>query len=150
MKKDLVKLLGSHTGGVLRCHAQLPGRELETATQRGMHVVPVKLTAVRDKNAFLNALAQAMQFPAYFGHNWDAFYDCLLEFEQAESEGTLLVLREASGFARAEPEEFAAAVDTLAEAADYWKNKGKVLLTIVELDAPALAPELAEISCPAT
>jgi hypothetical protein len=61
-----------------------------------------------------------------------------------------LVLREASGFARAEPEEFAAAVDTLSDAADYWKDEGKALLTVVELDTPALAPELAEISCPAT
>ena len=58
------------------------------------------------------------------------------------------MLRDASGFARAEPEEFAAAVDTLADAADYWKGQNKALVAVVELQASALAPELAEISCP--
>jgi RNAse (barnase) inhibitor barstar len=150
MKTDLFRLIDSRAGGVCRCHAQIPDRDLESATQRRMHVVQVNLAAARDKNTFLNTLAGALQFPAYFGHNWDAFYDCLVEFAHSESEGTLLVLREASGFARAEPEEFAAAVDTLSDAADYWKDEGKALLTVVELDTPALAPELAEISCPAT
>jgi len=61
-----------------------------------------------------------------------------------------VVLRDGSGFARADPEEFAAAMDTLADAADYWKGEGRALLVVVELETPALAPELAEISCPAT
>jgi RNAse (barnase) inhibitor barstar len=122
---------------------------MQAATQSGVRVVSAKLAAVRDKNAFLNALATALQFPAHFGHNWDAFYDCLLDLPQGEGHGTLLVLREASGFARTEPEEFAAAVDTLADAAEYRKEKNQVLLTVVELEAAALAPELPEISCPA-
>ena len=114
-----------------------------------MQIVPARMLAVRDKNAFLNALAKALQFPEYFGHNWDAFYDCLLDLEPG-SGGTLLLLRDASGFARADPEEFAAAVATLADAADYWKGEGRALLVVVELETPALAPELTEISCPAT
>jgi hypothetical protein len=150
MNTDLPTLMESRTGGVFRCHAPLPDRALESATQRKMHVVTVRLAGSRDKNAFLNALAKALRFPAYFGHNWDAFYDCLLALAHDDNEGTLLVLREASGFARAEPEEFAAAVDALADAADFWRDRSKALLSIVELDAPALAPELAEISCPAT
>jgi RNAse (barnase) inhibitor barstar len=150
MKTDLPTLIESRIVGVFRSHAPLPDRELESAARREMHVVTVRLTGARDKNAFLNALAKAMHFPAYFGHNWDAFYDCLLALADGDNEGTLLVLREASGFARAEPEEFAAAVDTLADAADFWRGRSKALLSIVELDAPALAPELAEISCPAT
>ena len=148
MKTDVLKLVETRAGGVFRCHAPLPDRVLESAAKE-MRVVPVRLVAVRDKNAFLNALAKALQFPDYFGHNWDAFYDCLLDLEHGQN-GTLLVLRDASGFARAEQDEFAAAVDTLADAADYWKGEGKALLVVVELEAPALAPELAEVSCPAT
>jgi len=148
MKTDILKLVETRAGGVFRCHAPLPDRVLESAAKE-MRLVPVRLVAVRDKNAFLNALAKALQFPDYFGHNWDAFYDCLLDLEH-DRNGTLLVLNDASGFARAEQDEFAAAVDTLADAADYWKGEGKALLVVVELDAPALAPELAEVSCPAT
>ncbi|HVY06175.1 MAG TPA: barstar family protein [Burkholderiales bacterium] len=103
----------------------------------------VKLNAVRDKTAFLNAIAKAMAFPEYFGHNWDGLYDCLLDKDPGPG-GAGIVFEQASGFARAEPDEFAAAVDTLTDAADYWKDEGKILLAVFELDAPALAPELAE------
>ena len=149
MKTDLQSLIESHAGGVFRSHAILSDQALESVAKKSMRIVPVRLVAARDKNAFLNAIAKALQFPDYFGHNWDAFYDCLLDLKHGDRAGTLLVLREASGFARAEPEEFAAAAATLADAADYWKSENKVLLTIVELETPALAPELAEISLPA-
>ena len=148
MKADFFKLIESGAGGVFRCHAPLPEAALESAAQKKLRVVPVRLLAARDKNGFLNAIGKALRFPDYFGHNWDAFYDCLLDLKHDDGEGTLLVLRDASGFAGAEPEEFAAAVGTLADAADYWKGKNRVLLVVVELDAPALAPELAEISSP--
>jgi RNAse (barnase) inhibitor barstar len=32
-----------------------------------------------DENALLKKLAQAFSFPAWFGHNLDALYDCLTE-----------------------------------------------------------------------
>lgn len=149
MKDDFFTLIAARTGGVFRCHLPLPDSALEAAARHALLVVPVRLAVARDKNAFLNAMAGALEFPAYFGHNWDAFYDCLLELRHGGGPGTLLVLRDVSGFARAEPDEFAAAVDTLADAADYWKDAGKTLLTIAELDAPGLAPGLAQISCPA-
>ena len=148
MNADFFKLIDSGTGGVFRCHAPLPEAALDAAARKKLLVVPVRLPAARDKNGFLKAMAKALRFPDYFGHNWDAFYDCLLDLKHDEGAGTLLLLRDASGFARAEPEEFAAAVDTLADAVDYWKGQNKVLLVVVELEAPALAPELAEISPP--
>lgn len=32
-----------------------------------------------DKSTILSALARGFGFPDYFGHNWDAAYDCLLD-----------------------------------------------------------------------
>jgi hypothetical protein len=150
MTTDFFRLVESHAGGVFRCHVNVSERALAFAAQNRMRVVPVKLAGARDKNAFLKAIARALQFPDYFGQNWDGFYDCLIDMEHAEDEaGTLLVLREASGFARGEPDEFAAAAAALQDASDYWKNEDKVLTVVVELDTPALAPELAPISLPA-
>ena len=119
---------------------------LSAAAQRGMRVEKVALAGARDKNAFLNAVAKALVFPDYFGHNWDAFYDCLVDLEHDKGEGLLVLLRDASGFARAEPDEFAAAVDALQDAVDFWEDEQKTLLVVVELEAPVLAPELPEVS----
>jgi hypothetical protein len=150
MKTDFSGLIESRAGGVYRCHEPLTIVALESAAQMAMRVVPVGLARARDKKAFLNAVAGTLQFPGYFGHNWDAFYDCLLDLKHGDCAGTLLVLRDGSGFARAEPEEFAAATATLEDAAEYWKAKNEPLLVVVELDAPVLAPGLPDISCRAT
>jgi RNAse (barnase) inhibitor barstar len=96
----------------------------------------------------MNAVAKALVFPDYAGHNWDAFYDCLVDLEHDKGEGLLVLLRDASGFARAESDEFAAAVDALQDAADFWEDEQKTLLVVVELEAPVLAPELPEVSGP--
>ena len=149
MKTDFSRLIETKSNGVFRCHAPLPDPALDFAARNGMRVVIVRLAGSRDKNAFLNAIAVALQFPAYFGHNWDALYDCLLDLKLGDADGTLLVLRNASGFARAEPEEFAAAVAALQDAAEYWKAGHKAFAVVVELETPALAPELAEINPPA-
>ena len=147
MTQQFQELIASQMGGVFRCHRAIPEAALALAAQRGMAVVPVRLAAARDKKAFLNTVAEALRFPDYFGHNWDAFYDCLIELKPGDG-GTLIVLREASGFARAEPDEFAAAVAALQDACEYWNEKGKVLTVIAELQLPALAPELLEVIPP--
>lgn len=146
MKAELSKLVESGASGVYRSHSALADGALDAAAQRGMRVEKVVLAGARDKKAFLNAVAKALLFPDYFGHNWDAFYDCLLDLEHGKGEGLLLLLRDASAFARAEPDEFAAAVDALQDAAEFWEDEQKTLLVLVELDAPVLAPELPEVS----
>ena len=41
---------------------------------------------VADKSSILQALSDTFHFPDYFGHNWDAAYDCLLDaLDQYES-----------------------------------------------------------------
>ncbi|HKQ25052.1 MAG TPA: barstar family protein [Burkholderiales bacterium] len=146
MKADFGKLVETGASGVYRCHSMPVEAALDAAAQRGMRVENVALAGARDKNAFLNAVAKALAFPEYFGHNWDAFYDCLVDLEHDKGEGLLLLLRDASGFARADAEEFASAVDALQDAADFWEGEQKTLLVVVELEAPLLAPELAEVS----
>jgi hypothetical protein len=145
MTMDFQFLIDSGATGVFRSHQALPDSAMEAATRAAIRVVSIRLTALRDKNAFLLAFATAAKFPAHFGRNWDAFYDCLLDMDPGD-DGTLIVLQHASDFARGDPEEFAAAIDTLTDATDYWKEQEKMLAVVIELEAPALAPELAEIS----
>ena len=149
MKTTLLQLVDAGSSGVFRCHAPLSGAALERAAQTNLRIVVAPLGAARDKNAFLKAMARALKFPEHFGYNWDAFYDCLLEMQHGASPGTMLVLREASAFARGDADEFAAAVDTLSDAARYWEGENKVLLVVAELEQPALAPDLLEITRPA-
>lgn len=146
MKNELTELLQRGVGGVYRYHGKLPAEKMQAVVESGIHPAAIDLAGARDKNAFLKAVANALDFPEYFGHNWDAFYDCLLELESRQAKGALIWLREVSGFARVEPDEFATAIDALREAAEYWNDRRKILLIIAELEAPILAPELPELS----
>ncbi len=146
MKHELAELLERGVGGVYRYHGNFPADKMQAAVEHGIHPAAIELARVRDKNAFLKTAANALLFPDYFGHNWDAFYDCLLELENRQEKGALLCLRDTSGFARAEPEEFATAIDALREAVEYWNERQKILLVVTELEAPILAPELPELS----
>jgi hypothetical protein len=46
---------------------------------------------IGDKATFLAASAQAMRFPSYFGHNWDAFEECLTDLVWAPASGYVLL-----------------------------------------------------------
>ena len=145
MTMDFQTLVDGHIGGVFRIHRLLSQAVVQAARTPSPRIVAVHLATAHDKSAFLAGIAGALHFPAHFGRNWDAFYDCLLDIDPGDG-GTLILLQDASAFARAEPDEFASAIDTLTDAADYWKERKKTLTVIVELEAPALAPELPEVS----
>jgi RNAse (barnase) inhibitor barstar len=142
MKAVLATLAAARASGVFRA-APLGTAPLPAALPAPLELREIVLVRIRDKDAFLSACARALRFPEYFGHNWDAFYDCLADIPEAQ---LVLLLRAASEFARADPEEFAAAMDTFAEAAQLWADAGRSLLVVIELESALLAPELQEIS----
>jgi molybdopterin-guanine dinucleotide biosynthesis protein A len=51
-------------------------------------VVPIGLSGTKD---LLQAVADALQFPGYFGHNWNALYDCLRDFHWPHQKDVVLI-----------------------------------------------------------
>lgn len=148
MTDSLRTLVASKSSGVFRRYPRQSADPVGSADLPGFRVVEIGLEPVHERKIFFQKMAGALAFPAHFGHNLDALYDCLADLAGSCDKGLVLVLRGASGFARGEPEEFGAAVDVLIDAADYWKTQGKSLLAVIELDQAVLAPELPEISEP--
>lgn len=80
-----------------------------------------------DKAAFLDELAEALDFPDWFGGNFDALADCLRDLTSAG--GVLLVWESWSTLAEQDPGSFAIAVEVLGErAADPAADPFAVLL----------------------
>lgn len=50
------------------------------------------ISNIKNEQEFISAIAEAMRFPQYFGHNWDALYDCLTDMSWDDAKGYTLVL----------------------------------------------------------
>lgn len=127
--------------GVFRTPAELPLLQ-QAAARVGIAYFAVDLAHVGDKQRFLAACAAALKFPEPFGGNWDAFADSVQDLSWHPARGYAMHLQHASDFAQAAPEDYAAAIDILRYAADYWKARGIVFLALVDgaHDLPPLLP----------
>jgi hypothetical protein len=116
------------------------------ATRRGWRFARLAGRQITSKAAFLAACAAALDFPAYFGRNWDALADSVRDLSWAETERGYLVLYEDAGvFAAAAPADFMVALDILRSAVASWQETATpmtILLRRAGRAAP-LIPRLA-------
>jgi RNAse (barnase) inhibitor barstar len=69
-----IRLRGHHIHSV-----RTPVDSLNTALrQLGFEVFVLDGLAISDKASFFDEAARVFSFPGYFGKNWDAFHDCLV------------------------------------------------------------------------
>ena len=61
----------------------------------GLQVFAIPGAAIKTEEDLFSAVATALQFPAYFGRNWDAFDECLRDMTWLPSKGYVLVVRDA-------------------------------------------------------
>src|SRR6478672_2702251 len=67
-------------------------------------------------------LAEALKFPDYFGHNWDALEECLADLEWLPAKGYILLITEASHVLPDDEEEFETFLEILRDAGEAWGN----------------------------
>jgi hypothetical protein len=118
---ERARLLG---GGALRADVRLAVLDGDAAASRA--------------GLFAEA-ARALKLPAYFGHNWDALYDCLTDPSWLPDEGCVVLYDGFGGLARAEPEQWQMGLKVLREACAFWRPLDRRL--VVLLSGPGeLAP----------
>ena len=97
----------------------------------GWRTAVVDGTTISSKAELLDALAAALEFPPYFGRNWDALNDSLTDL--APAEGYLIVYAASGVLGRSDPAALATAREILANAAEWWRQRGT---PFVVLDIP--------------
>lgn len=90
----------------------------------GLDVVRIDLAGCADKAGFLARTAEALAFPAWFGGNWDAFFDCLADLGWRSGAGHVLVFEHAEDMHRLAPEALDTAIAVLGDAAAAWDRRG--------------------------
>jgi len=64
--------------------------------------------------------ARALDFPDYFGHNWDALEECLADLEWLPAKGYVLLLTEAEQVLPDNEEDYATFLEVLSDAGEAW------------------------------
>jgi len=132
------KLLRAGRAGVYAA-PRVIGPLRAAAKRAGIAWHGLDLAGVADREAFFKQCAAVFSLPAWFGHNWDALHECLLELAGGGAPGAIVHWRRGALLAQRAPDVVKTALEILGEAATYWGSSGRVFLVLVERDnAPGL------------
>ena len=97
----------------------------------GLARYEVDLRGLSSKAEWLEAIAEAMAFPDYFGMNWDALDECLAEVVEAEASGIVLCVQvdDETGIAEDDWRMFVEVVQGVARATEG--DHGKVFVLVL-------------------
>lgn len=84
----------------------------------------VDLADCRDKAELLRRVSTALHFPDWFGHNWDALSDSLMDLSWLPAERYRLAFTGASALRAAAPDTLATLSEILDETAAFWHKEG--------------------------
>jgi RNAse (barnase) inhibitor barstar len=97
---------------------------LEAAAAAGLCSVRIDLAGCDGKADLLARIADALEFPWWFGQNWDALADCLGDLEWLPAEGYVLLLDGADDLRRAAAHDYATVAEVFADASRGWREHG--------------------------
>ena len=128
------KILRGGRAGV--CAApRLVGPLRAAAKRAGLVWLDLDLAGVADRDAFFRRCAAVFSFPGYFGRNWDALHECMLDFAGRGVPGAIVHWRRGTELARRAPEAVTTALEILEDAAAYWSASGRIFLVVVDRDS---------------
>ena len=128
------KILRGGRAGV--CAApRLVGPLRAAAKRAGLVWLDLDLAGVADRDAFFRRCAAVFSLPDYFGRNWDALHECMLDFAGRGVPGAIVHWRRGTELARRAPEAVTTAIQILEDATAYWSSSGRIFLVVVDRDS---------------
>ena len=136
MSKLLARLSDAAKSGV---YAASGVEDILDATRGSeLRVARIGLDGVSEKGALLDRIAAALEFPRWFGRNWDALLDCLRDLSWSEARGHVLLFENAERLGAGDRQTL---IEVLGEAATSWRGTDRSFFAVLIGAAPGL-PEL--------
>ncbi|WP_423595808.1 barstar family protein [Roseateles sp. MS654] len=98
---------------------------MQAAQDAGQHFLYANLVSADTKQDVLEQIASSFLFPAHFGKNMDALYDCMtnLVHKSGAQPGFVVVLDQLPDHAKFDREAREQLLDVFREAADFWAER---------------------------
>jgi RNAse (barnase) inhibitor barstar len=118
---DLDGLLADPTAaGAYYIDAERREALADAVARLGFTCAGIDFGGCTDKDDALSRIAAALDFPDWFGGNWDALADCLRDLSWSPAPGYVVVLDQARAWRQADPDGFALLLEIADEAATAW------------------------------
>ncbi len=78
---------------------------------------------MRTKQGLFQELAAALNFPSYFGKNWDALDECLSDLEWLPAAGYIIFISEAGELLADDLKELKILLHVLNKAGSFWATE---------------------------
>jgi RNAse (barnase) inhibitor barstar len=92
-------------------------------THREWDIFRVRGEKSSDKATFLTELSAVLQFPYYFGYNWDATWECITDLYWLKGASFLIIFDSAHHLLSASEDDFQVLLQSLTEAHDRWHQE---------------------------
>jgi RNAse (barnase) inhibitor barstar len=98
---------------------------MQTAQETGQHFLYANLSNAQSKQEVLETIAESFLFPAHFGRNLDALYDCMTDLvhKSGQQPGFIVVLEQLPDNPRFDREAREQLLDVFRDAADFWAER---------------------------
>lgn len=112
---------------------------LQAAEATGFRIYRVDLKRAQDKAQMLTTIAAAMEFPDWFGNNFDALADCLTDLAGEDVRGYLVLLENCDQLRSHASDDFAVALELFDAAAAEWRELSIPFWCLVDMVADGIA-----------
>jgi RNAse (barnase) inhibitor barstar len=126
----LEAILESNKGGIWFVPAAEARGVGGAAKAAGFAYFHIDGKTINRKEHFLNNVATALHFPKSFGHNWDAFEECLSEIE-SNADGFVIFYDHIDGLLTTHPDQFETLVEIFRDAVSSWKEDGTPMVVLL-------------------
>ncbi len=140
MSKLLQRLSDASKSGVYR--ASRTDEILDATQGSALQVARIGLAGAAGKEALLERVARSLEFPRWFGGNWDALEDCLTDLSWSKAGGHVLLIE---GAGELPGDERGIFVDILASAAAWWADRKRPFFAVFVDGASQLPAQLPDL-----
>ena len=98
---------------------------MQAAAEVGQHFLYANLASAQTKQDVLDCIAESFLFPAHFGKNLDALYDCMTDIvhKAGAQPGFVVVLEQLPDNPRFDREAREQLLDVFRDATDFWGER---------------------------